>query len=213
MASISEKLGALIERVDGLREDVGALRNDVASLKTDRDKQKGAKEWVAGSLAVVAVVLSMISLLTGCATLPEVHWKLPTVLHVDSSLPEECIEAVADALALYEAKGVDYVQVEMNEPTWQGFLFQPVQTITWQQAYFDGPVAGETQWARWSKDRSALSRAQVAVEDCRGNVARHEMGHALGLEHDSEPGNVMYWDTSGVGYDLDEDQIAWITWR
>ncbi|MFO0633014.1 MAG: matrixin family metalloprotease [Nannocystaceae bacterium] len=63
----------------------------------------------------------------------------------------------------------------------------------------DSPVSGWDAHSDWVAACSPIAWAPDA-----SYVLAHEVGHTLGLEHSSDPANLMY---PAPGYELDDEQV------
>lgn len=169
-----------------------------AAAATSQNKQiQALVAWFMPTFLFLGVVVGLALSLAGCP-LPETHgyrWPKqlrPVKVLVSATLAANCVNALNEGLAFWAKHGVNYLQVEYNVPearTQRGAL-HPGQIGVTSLPPAIGRLLGTT-----TPDpglvKSLMSEIRFNPEVCGVGVARHELGHALGLRHLEEEGNVM----------------------
>ena len=133
------------------------------------------------------------------------QWTTPQVIvRMCPTYPQQGRHACAEALKWWASKGVTYLVLEVGEVT-----HTPVPGVI--QVPFEEPPDGSSGFTQLHHAASGLIDAAELRVSCkwwRAQTAAHEIGHALGLLHDSRPGNLMYPETSPGRSGLDAKQLA-----
>lgn len=149
---------------------------------------------------------------------------------VDETMPHECIVAAEETLLFYQEERVDYLELEYEDHSWIGFHGLPphgtiaihyVEDLGFSKE-LNTSIAGLASWERFDiiyhdcyEDRcevySPIASVDVEISYCKLVIVAHEIGHALGLDHNKGSKNLMY----PIGYEshpllLNEAQLGWI---
>lgn len=136
-------------------------------------------------------LLPLLAFVASCAPTPE--WtERPVPVYLGEGFPPECLESVELALAFWYDKGVDYLVLSETE----GVIRYGILVV---HADLPGSAIGRATLA-------VHGFAMAELEVCGGRaglqVAAHEFGHLLGLDHVDDPTNLMNPWIAGGGSNL-----------
>lgn len=132
----------------------------------------------------------------------------PIRLMASPELPMDCQVAAERAVAWYRARSVSitYELAEGWEPPVNGFAQGGVVAVV--PGTLNPGVHGETRIAKTVSDDIFAAESTLAA--CDDLTVTHEVGHALGLVHFGERGNLMFPEIEGCGWQLTLAQQQWI---
>ena len=136
----------------------------------------------------------------------------PVSLLIDQDMPDGCQDAIEEAVSFWYAHGVHYLYasyVRHGHVAVQGLPRKGEIAVT--AAALSPGRLGETT-LEWK--RGEIVSAHITLAFCgdgvAANVASHEVGHALGLQHDSAFRNLMYPYSDGSGWQITPEQEEWV---
>ncbi len=132
----------------------------------------------------------------------------PIRLMASPELPMDCQAAAEHTVAWYRARSVSitYELAEGWEPPVNGIVQGGVVAVV--PGILDPGVRGETRIAKTVGDDIFAAESTLAA--CDDLTVTHEVGHALGLVHFGERGNLMFPEIEGCGWQLTLAQQQWI---
>lgn len=137
----------------------------------------------------------------------------PRPAHVQASslLPDECLLALADAVAFW--RGMDVAMslavVDPGATSQLGIaVIGVIAVLPGKLATWPKLVHGETSY--FHSIGGDILAAEIVPASCNTRVVAHEIGHALGLVDVEAPWNLMHSELSLGGWLLTEDQRAWV---
>lgn len=203
------------------RDDLAKLRAEVANLKESRASNKA---WVAGALAVAGLALhaatwllrvAPLVLLLSCGEVPLGHlgyWIGDARVLLSDTLSADCVQA-ADEAALWWRQYSPHLTL----PTIEADHAPRMGEIVIREQPLDASGrAGVTHTRHLRTGELVCAVVTLDTGSCGdADVARHELGHALGLldMREGSPSNVMWWATwpgKAEATQLTEEQIQWV---
>lgn len=151
----------------------------------------------------MALILSACGLTT---TEQYARWlptQRPIELRLDAAMDDVCVEAVDVALDYWRDNGVDYLAPTSG--TVDGS--REFGLVTVEQAELSPGEVGYTNRARLA---DMMLYARVRLDSCDPLTVAHELGHAIGLNHNPRSGTVMYFAIGSSGWELDDDEREWV---
>jgi hypothetical protein len=132
----------------------------------------------------------------------------PVAVQASVELPDACMTALDDAVAFFGAHGATLTLsvVEATAPSVNGLPVGGVIGVL--PGHLSTMVHGETSLALTVGGN--IFAAEVVLAACEPIAVAHELGHALGLVHVWQPGDLMYPALDKGGFDLTVEQLAWI---
>lgn len=117
------------------------------------------------------------------------------VLHLNATDDPRCVATAEFATQWWSQRGVDFdLDYDFQSPARSGVVWicaegkAPKPTILGQAGFY-----GEVGY--------------VWMYNYNNHTATHELGHFLGLDHHTDPKNLMFPYTSQTNYALDQDQL------
>lgn len=175
------------------------------------------------------LALVLLVLLVGCAEPPDPPgWEYgmdidltephrftvrPPMVQASLDLPEECKAGLDEALWFFRAHGVTITleYVSPSTPALNGIHQRGVISVKHGELGYSDK--GEEILGEARPTYTILGNvysASVVLDSCDPLIAGHEIAHALGLVHSPEVGNLMHADAAFVGWELTDEQVAWV---
>lgn len=171
---------------------------------------------------ILARLAAILLLLSACAPTPLAvppepkRWAMgsyPIELRVSSALDSCQAASVSAGVAWLESRtGRDLftpVTVPPTDPAILGIPVEGVVSIAPATALSLPETVGETQ-LRLYTGTSLIHSASLEIVNCSPGVVAHELLHALGLDHSSDPDGLMFAIARG-GWRLSESELSAIS--
>lgn len=133
----------------------------------------------------------------------------PVMLVASTDLPDECVESLDHAVLWYRDRSATLVleHTDPRDPVLNGIATAGEVGVL--PGKLSTGVRGETRLAL-SLTGEVIVAAEIVLAECDDITVAHEIGHALGLVHVPQQGNLMFLATEGAGWALTDEQLRWV---
>lgn len=110
---------------------------------------------------------------------------------VSDDVPVRCREAIYEAVSIFQRRGVHYLYIQdvpHDAAAVSGLIYPSVISVV------AGPPTDPNSdgWTELVALDGRMIWAEIRLRDCSVRCATHELGHALGLDHETPRENLMY---------------------